>query len=370
MALSLTVTFNDQSVDDLFANLLELVVEEDHRLAAICTIKLSLEQQKDGLWLFLDGDDVELWKSVKVSVSVNDESSDLFLGYITQIVPHFDVDANDSFLEIRCMDATCLMSLEEKIEDWPGMKDSDIARAILSKYVIPAVVDATDVMHEVEVTTVMQRETDIQFLKRLALRNGFECFVKGNKGYFRKPVLRDIPLPTLAAYFGEQTNLTAFNGKVDALRPVTAVEMTQIDVAAKEVQTSNVTSSDQRKLGKSGASSLTVPKGAKAKMFIKHSVATNKAEMENLSSAMLDEGQWFVEGQGEVNTEVYGAVLEARSLVPVKGVGEIFSGIYYLTNVRHVVTADSYLQFFTGRRNAMAPSSPADFLGGGLFGGL
>lgn len=370
MPLTLTVTVNNKALKDLYAGLLELVVEEDHRLAAICIIKLSLEKDDNGLWSYVDDDEMELWKPVKVSVGVNDENVDLFLGYITQFVTHIDPDADSSYLEIRCMDATCLMSLEEKIKAWPGMKDSDIARIILSKYVIPAGVDATEVEHDVELITVMQRETDIQFLKRLALRNGFECFVKGSKGYFRKPVLTGTPLPTLAAYFGDQTNLTSFKGKVDALRPTTAVDMTQIDVVAKEVQTADVTKSDQRKLGSKGPGTLTVPKGVEAKMFVKHAVATNTTEMKTLSGAMLNEGQWFMEGQGEVDTSMYGAVLQARSLVPIKGVGEMFSGIYYLTNIRHVITPERYLQFFNARRNAMSPASPLDFMGGGLFGGI
>jgi hypothetical protein len=40
--------------------------------------------------------------------------------------------------------------------------------------------------------------------------------------------------------------------------------------------------------------------------------------------------------------------------------GEIFSGIYYVTNVKHLFDLKGYTQQFTARRNALAPR-PSDF---------
>src|SRR3712207_7201341 len=54
-------------------------------------------------------------------------------------------------------------------------------------------------------TKLFRSETDIQFLRRLARRNGFECFVKGGVGAFRKPALAEPPLPVLAAHFGDRS---------------------------------------------------------------------------------------------------------------------------------------------------------------------
>ena len=79
---------------------------------------------------------------------------------------------------------------------------------------------------------------------------------------------------------------------------------------------------------------------------------------------MNDEAEWFIEGRGEVDTVIYGAALEAGKLVPVKGVGEAFSGIYYITHVKHKFDLERYMQQFTARRNASAPLGPSDFGGG------
>jgi phage protein D len=72
---------------------------------------------------------------------------------------------------------------------WPQARDSTIATTIFESHsFVPSVVE-TPVEHDKKVSTIMQRETDMQFLKRLALRNGYECYVDGNTGYFVPPQL-------------------------------------------------------------------------------------------------------------------------------------------------------------------------------------
>lgn len=364
------ISLEDEPVPDFFASLLEMEVEEDHRLAAMFRIKVSMNRQDDGLWAFLDNERMKLWSKVTISANVADEEVELITGYITQIKPHLDGDENQSFLEICGMDASSLMSVEEKIKDWPNKTDSDIAREIFQSYNLTPEVDETTVVHDEAVATIIQRETDIQFLKRLARRNGFECFVKGETGYFRKPVLTDPPQPVLAIHFGGETNLVSFEARLSALRP-TAVEMHQIDTIGKQIQDAVVESSEQRQLGRDGTVSVTVPNGVVARLFVKQAVATGQPEMENLCRALFDEAEWFIEARGEVETATYDAVLQPRKLVPIKGVGESFSGLYYVTSVQHRFNIDGYVQQFTARRNALAPSGPDDFSGNGsLPGGL
>lgn len=359
-----TIKLNEEDAPDLFADLLEMEVEEDYRLAAAFRIRLATVRGEDGLWRYLDDERVKLWNPLAVTVTVNDEEQELASGYITHLRSHVAPGEQDSYVEILGMDETSLMGLEEKIKDWPGKSDSDIAREVFQGYGLAAVVDETGVMRDEAVNTTMQRETDIQFLKRLARRNGFECFVKGGMGYFRKPVLDEPPQPTLAAHFGAETTLTSFEARADALRP-TRVESHQIDVIAKEAQVATLEASALRPLGRDAALSLAPPGGVESRLYVKHAVATSVLEMQNLGNALLDEAGWFVEGRGELDTAVYGAILQARKLVPVKGVGEAFSGLYYVTNVRHVFGRGRYVQHFTGRRNALAPTGPADFAGAG-----
>ncbi|HET7872212.1 MAG TPA: hypothetical protein VFL42_06850, partial [Terriglobales bacterium] len=132
---------------------------------------------------------------------------------------------------------------------------------------------------------------------------------------------------------------------------------------AKTVLDSSATASQQQ-LGSKGAASLSPP-GAQSKVLVRHQLSTSAQEMTALCQALYDEAEWLIEASGEVDSAIYGNVLQSRKLVPVKGVGELFSGMYYLTNVKHIFNVERYTQQFKARRNAME-SNPSDFGGGGL----
>jgi phage protein D len=357
-----TIKIEDEDAADLFLSLIEMTVEEDHRMAAMFRIKLGMQRQSDGLWEFLDDDRIKAWQKVVIAVSVDDEETELITGYITQIKPHFDPDESNCHLEIYGLDGSSLMSLEEKIKDWPNKSDSDIAREVFGDYNLTPEIEETAIVYDEAVATIIQRETDIQFLKRLARRNGYECFVKGETGYFRKPVLDATPLPVLAAHFGAESNLVSFDARLNALRPMT-VEMRQFDTIGKEIQESVAESNEQRMFGRDGALSIAPPNGLTSRLFVRHAAASGQPEMENLCRAIFDEAEWLIEADGEVESSIYGAALQVGLPAPIKGVGATFSGMYYITNVRHVFTAEDYRQHFTARRNALAPVD-GDFSGG------
>src|SRR5258708_6989204 len=231
--ISAAISIGGKPAQDLFLALLEMEVEEDHRLASVFRIRLSIQLQDDGTWALLDDDRLQLWKKIEITASIDDDETPLITGYLTNIDVHIDPDENNSYLELKGMDATCLMNLEEKIKDWPKQSDSDIATQIFKNYNLTPKVDDTGVTHDDTVATIIQRDTDIQFLKRLARRNGLECVVRGDTGFFAKPVLTGQPQPVMAALFGADTNLDSFEGRIMATRPV-QVEMHQIYTIEKQ----------------------------------------------------------------------------------------------------------------------------------------
>lgn len=361
--INASILISDTPAPDVFADLLEMEVEEDHRMASMFRIRVSIHREDQGTWTYLDDDRLQLWAKIEVQVTVGDDTTSLIQGYLTQMNAHIDPDENSSYLELKGMDATCLMNLEEKIKDWPNQSDSDIASQIISNYQgLVAQADDTGVIHDDKVSTIIQRDTDMQFLKRLAKRNGYECVARGNTVYFQKPPLTNTPLPVLAAHFGADTNLYSFEARVNAMLPA-QIEMHQIDTLAKTVIDASAAPTQQQ-LGRDGAASLSPP-GAQSKLVVRHAISTDVQEMTALCQALYDEAEWLIEASGEVDSSIYGSVLQSRNVVPVKGVGELFSGMYYLTNVKHVFNVERYTQHFKAQRNAMAPN-PGDFGGGGL----
>jgi hypothetical protein len=65
-----------------------------------------------------------------------------------------------------------------------------------------------------------------------------------------------------------------------------------------------------------------------------------------------------VTGTGSLDVLRYGRVLNARSLVGVRGAGEAFDGLYFVKNVTHQIKRGEYKQDFTLTRNGLISTVP------------
>jgi phage protein D len=367
----------DGEVDVPRTDLINLEVELDNELASMFRLRLAIRRQRNGTWTYLDEPRFRIWKPITVTAGFDTGAETLISGYITHVKPAFDPDPTQCTLEIWGMDGSVRMDREEKLFAWPDAKDSSIASQIFRRYELVPVVDDTKVEHKPAVSTILQRETDMQFLKRLALRNGFECYVEGRKGYFRKPRVEATSQPVLAVHFGEETNVNRLSIEVNALTP-TNVTMFQVDLASKGVpeaaatngqqpvdQTSQgvlevaVTTSQQPALG--AIRSFLPPDIAQGEMYISMNVTTGYPEMAALCQGLFHEAEWFVTAEGEIAGNQYGHVLKPRGTVTIKGVGETYSGLYYVTHVTHTFTSSGYTQFFRAKRNALMPTGRENF---------
>jgi phage protein D len=291
---------------------------------------------------------------------------------------HFEDAGRQPYFEVRGLDASVLMTLEEKIVAWPNLSDGDIATQILSGYGLVPDVTSTNPVHQDTDITVMQRGTDLQFLRSLARRHGFEVgverdFVSGVvTGYFREPNLAGNPQKTLAVAFGEQSSLSSFEVSVDSLRPL-AAEADQIDVKGKAVGTGTATGlqlaaigdRDLAALAGDTAAGLVSPKDTVGKVWLAADPTSDATELAGLAQAVCDEAGWLATARGDIRSDVYGTVLRANRLVLVRGAGSRYSGAYYVTSVTHrLAAAGEYEQHFEARRNALGLSGGEDFGGG------
>lgn len=365
---NLTIEIDGEQMTDLYPDLIKVEVELDEDLAAMFRLRIALPQLPDGTWGLLDDARLSLWKPVTISAGFESGIEELITGYITHLHPEFGQDPSGCSLEIWGLDGSVLMNREQKLKAWADKKDSDIAREILSGYRFAATIEDTEVVHEEAVSTIVQRETDMQFLRRLALRNGYECYVEGTTGYFRSPQLDASPQPLLAAHFGDETNLTHFSAEVNALAPAN-VAMSQIDRLNKEVLDASAEASLETSLGRTDAQAVLGAGVDPGKVFVGMNVATGSAEMTALCQGLFHRGQWFVTAQGTVAANLYGHVLKPRRTVMIKGVGETYSGLYYVSRVTHVLGVDGYTQTFVAKRNALQLTGTEDFAaaGGGLL---
>jgi phage protein D len=355
-----TVSINGQSQSDLVADISEIEVEEHIESADVFRVRVSLSVQSDGTWSYVDDDRFTVWNQVQIVGGYPEDNATLVDGYITHVkVSLSGSGSDDSFLEITGMDGSALMDLEEKQVAWLNKKDSDIAQEVFTSYGFTWEVEDTQLQHAEAVATILQSETDIRFLRRLAARNGFECFVQGQRGFFRSPNLQDPPQKILAIQFGEETNLASLNIEVDGTPP-TSLAIRRIDPVEKREDQEQLTDLSRRKLGARTLKDLrsSQPDG---KRLLKGHPAAGVPELQSELRSGYDAAGEFLTISGEVDSRAYGAVLHAKKLVTIKGVGSTFSGLWYVTRVRHHFTAEDYTQSFEAYRNGVGLTGEESF---------
>lgn len=337
---------------DIGRDLLALEVECDDQLASMFKLWLPMKPKKGGSLTYLDDERLNVWNHVSVRAGFDMKTRSLFYGYITHVKPHIDPDPTQCVLEVWGIDKSILMDRKEVIKDWPNQKDSDIAQQILRKYAFRCDVEDTGVVHDKKVSTIIQRETDMQFLKRLAERNGFRCYVEDMTAYFRKPKLKQARQAVLAFKFGEESVLRRFSVEVNGLSP-TSVNMFQVDRLNKKAINVSVNKSDQPLLGTMGASSFHPPHTPRPRVYAGMNAVTGKAEMEKLCKGMAAESEWFVTAEGEIAANKLGDIVRPGGIVLISGAGKAYSGKYYVSHVTHSFSPGGYVQHFKAKRNAL-----------------
>lgn len=163
----------------VYNDIVSIVVENNDRFADTFAIRISTNKLSNGNWQYLDDENFQLFNNVAIKVGFSNGVNEYLIdGYITNIMLKLGAGNQQSYLELRGMDPTCIMNLEEKVKSWANISDSEIAKRIFASYGFEAKVEDTPVEHREDQKIVMQRGTDIQLLKSLAKRNGFECFVR------------------------------------------------------------------------------------------------------------------------------------------------------------------------------------------------
>jgi phage protein D len=370
------LAINDKLIDEpsFYEGIQLIEVEDNDTTADTFSLKLSAIRDATGLWSYAEKDKFELFNKVRITASFsNGNTEHLIEGYITEIKFHIDKEERKSYVEINGMDPTVLMNLQEKLVSWVDKPDHQIAKEIFSKYGFDTSIDnAVDPQLEPGYV-VIQRETDIEFLKRLALRNGFECFVKKDFqekksiGFFRKPKLDLAPQKDLAVQFDERNNVTSIDFTIDGLRPL-SVEIRQQDHLSEEIKEIKISDSKLQKIGKRNLSDVIQPNiGRLARgenlvptIILSRHVVSEPQLMEAVARSVYDNGSWFVTAKGIVNAEAYGSVLKAKNLVLIKGADEAFSGKYYVSKVVHKFKPESYVQEFEAKKNAMGVVEESD----------
>ncbi len=299
----------------------------------------------------------------------------IFDGYILSQKAHLETGVTNSTLTVWGQDASWLMNLEEKVKEWANVTDADVANAIFGDYgITPSPDNQSDdsPSHSSPAHSLMQRGSDIQFLRMLARRSGKFCRVScadkpGQRtGYFATPQLSGDPAATLSLNNLQSWTVNAIDLSWDATL-ATAVTARQVVFSDSDEDGVSGDTSDAglTKLGDRGLADFT---GKPLTVYLAAPTDT-AGDLVLRARALLRESAWFVRCEGETDVARLGAVLRVGAVVTLTGVGPLHSGKYLVWSVRHTLTPEAHKMKFVLARNAVGPA-PSGGAGGlaGLLG--
>jgi phage protein D len=293
----------------------------------------------------------------------------IFDGYILSHKLHLETGNTNSTLAVWGQDASWLMNLEEKVKEWLNVTDADVANSIFGDYSITPSSDNTaddSPSHVESGHSLMQRGSDIQFLRTLARRNGKVCRVAcadkpGQRtGFFTKPNIDGDPAAVLALNDLQSWTVNALDLTWDATLPTAVIArqalFTDSDLNGVSADTAD---SGLASLGDRGLADFT----GKPFTVLLTAPVDDAGELTLRAQSLLRESGWFVRCEGEADVARLGVVLRAGSIVSVNGIGPLHSGKYLVWSVRHTITADAHKMKFLLVRNAVGPA-PSGGAGG------
>jgi hypothetical protein len=341
--------------DDDLQELLDVQVEESSEEADAATLVARVEPGSDGEWSSLLDPLVTPQTPVVVEVTRGDVSY-RFEGLSVEAAWELDAGGS-SRLTVKAVDRTLELDREEKVVAWPGASESDIAQPIFASHGLGTDVEATPAGPDPDVHVLIQRATDLGFLRTLATKWGYAVYLESEDG---RGIGHFHSLDPLADPQGELA--LGFGGgalRADVRAELTAgyrVHAERIPVLSDTPQTGDSQGDDEAQ----GERTL----GAQATMLLAPDDVTGEVDPLAAATGLARHSAFAATLETEIDTAGVGLMLRAKRTVLVKGLGSSLSGLYLVRRVRHVLGVDRHRQQLTLVRNALGLTGDESFGGG------
>ncbi|MGH7496696.1 MAG: phage late control D family protein [bacterium] len=335
--------------------LLDLKVTNKDRERDGFEMKFSLGRNVRGSYGLLDSGLLNPEKRAVIVLIVRAFSQVLIDGFITQLQFIPSNRPGESTLLVTGEDLGIKLDTINPKKPHPQQTDSEIVESVLGKYkkYFEAKVTVTQEKPSVSERVPSQRETDLQFIRRLAQRNGFIFYIEPatpekSTAYWGPENRRDTQQPDLTMNMGAYTNLEASPTiRFNALGPAKP-EAKSLDLQKKSTAPASAAGDEPQALSRDPAKPLRTMQLCNT-AHLSNSQAGLQARTAGIDTANA------VTVNGEIDTVRYGSVLRSRRLVNLRGVGAVHSGLYYVQEVVHQINRGLYKQTFTLTREGLGP---------------
>jgi len=298
---------------------------------------------------WLDHEDLQEGKKVTISMGYVNDMRIMMKGEITALAPSFPENGQPR-ISVRGFSLYHRLTRERRRKPFKATTDSGIAREVASALGLTPDVDETSAEQPL---VSPKGETYHAILSQRAQRIGFELAVKLDRLIFKKPAYIDRPDPELTLEWGR--DLRRFTPRLRTYGLYTEVTVRGPQTSqggGKEPWVGTASAGDERqKLGDESASQIALGRFEENRYTHPDHNIRSQEEAQDIAVAKLEEKSLeFITGGGSCMGRTD---LQARTVVEIKGVGERFSGPYYVTQVIHTIDTNGYRSDFKVKRNAL-----------------
>ena len=343
------IELDNREIDDMYPTLVEVVVEADRSKWTTATLIFETRRLEDGLWTVHDDDRFKPWVPVKIEAVFGDASEEVMRGYVREVNADFPAEKGAAKVTLTCQDESLLMDRQHVEQRWgedSPTTDGQIAAQIAQRHGLQMLGTPGEGQ---TVQDLNQNTTDVRFLQTRAEANGFEIIFREGKMHFGEMRLDADPQETILVYAGPDTNCIRFNIQDDGHKPDKVAYQVAAAVGTDEAPVE--LEPNLRVLGNEPVGSA----AAGLDDFVwrpSRQGINDDTQMRVIAQQMANEQSMKIKVDGELDGSLYGHVLRSGEPVGVDGVGDRYSGTYYVDAVTHRFDVHGYLATFRLLRNA------------------
>jgi len=326
-------------------------VEVNERQGETTTFSLRFDFDiSDGDFPFIKDERLLPGSDISILVSVDDAKHSLVKGPVHGHNIHFEHGGAGSWIEILGSDSSVKMDRETRSVVWSDVKDSEAVISITGNYGYATDIETTNAGHFVNKHTLVQCESDLAFVRRLARRNGFLFWISSDEtgietAHFRRPELDTVTEGEIIINL-QDANISFFDLDWNIERPL-SIRGTQLDLNTKSEIEVAVDKTPLTVLGEKG---FDVIAGENNSVHLSAPV-DDAGNLRARGEGALIEAGWFIHGRCETTLENTGKLIRPVTVVDLKGLGSLHSGKYYVSGVKHKINAVEHIMEIELLRN-------------------
>lgn len=337
-ALSLTINGSALSDATVLADLLMVTVEQDLNVPDMFALRLHNWDVENSKVIWSEDSRFAVGNEVSIGLGYTSRTEVLLVGEITGLEISFEEGSLPTLL-VRGYDRSHRLMRGRKTRTFVKVKDSAIASEIARAAGLePQVEDSGVVLDYV----LQHNQTDLEFLQGRAAQIGYEMRVDDKTLFFSTHQTQTSS--TLDLRLGNE--IIEFSASLTTMQQVGEVVMRGWDPKAKAAIISRVPSSG----GETGPQVANQAFGKSSVAIVDRPVFT-KAEADQVAKGQYsDMALTFV----RCTARCFGdPALRTGTLVTVAGLGDTFSGNYYIVSTQHRISQRTgYQTTFTAHRSS------------------